>query len=260
MPRFAANLTMLFNEFPLLGRFAAAAEAGFRAVELQSPYGEDLAAMKLRLDEHGLEMVLINLPPGDWAAGERGIACHPDRVAEFRNGVAMAIDHARLLGCTRVNCLAGLRPGGVSAEMARATLAANLGYAATMLAAAGIRLLLEPINHRDMPGFLINSSAEFEALRAAVGNPNLYLQYDCYHMQIMEGDLTRSLERLMPVIGHIQIADVPDRHEPGSGEINFPHIFATLDRLGYTGWVGCEYRPATTTLAGLDWLRRIGKT
>jgi hydroxypyruvate isomerase len=258
MPRFAANISMLFTELPVPQRVAAAAAAGFRAVEIQFPYAEDVGALQRQLEATSLEMVLVNLPAGNWAAGDRGIACDPGRVAEFRTGVTLAIDHALRLRCRQVNCLAGVLPHGVSREFAWATLVENLGYAATILAAAGLRLMLEPVNVHDVPGFFISRSAEFEALRREVGNPNLHLQYDCYHMQLMEGDLGHTIERLLPLIGHVQVADVPGRHEPGTGEINYAHVFALLDQLGYEGWIGCEYRPATTTAAGLGWLARTG--
>jgi hydroxypyruvate isomerase len=254
MPRFAANLTMLFGEVDFLDRFEAAARAGFRGVEYLFPYDWPAAVLRERLDRHGLVQVLHNLPAGDWAKGERGIACHPDRVGEFQDGVGRAIDYATALGCPRVNCLAGIAPPGVAPERLRETLVANLRFAAARLGAAGIRLLVEPINTRDIPGFWLHRTAQAVSVLDEVGSPNLALQYDAYHMQVMEGDLARTIEANLPRIGHVQVADNPGRHEPGTGEIHYPFLFAHLDRIGYAGWVGCEYRPAATTEAGLSWL------
>jgi hydroxypyruvate isomerase len=255
MPRFAANLTMLFNEVEFLDRFGAAARAGFRGVEYLFPYAWPAEALVERLRAHGLEQVLHNLPAGDWAAGERGIACHPGRVGEFQDGVGKAIDYARALGCPRVNCLAGIEPPGVDPQRLRQTLVENLRFAAGKLAAAGIQLLLEPINTRDIPGFHVCRTAQALSILDEVGSPNLALQYDAYHMQVMEGDLARTLETNLRRIGHVQIADNPGRHEPGTGEIDHAFLFAHLDRIGYRGWVGCEYKPATTTEAGLGWFQ-----
>jgi hydroxypyruvate isomerase len=256
MPRFCANLSLLFTEHPFAERWAAAARAGFRGVECHFPYAEpaDLLAGELR--RNGLEQVLFNLPPGDWAAGERGIACQPDRVAEFEDGVGRAIEYARALGCRRINCLAGIAPAGAERAELLSVMEGNLRFAARALARENIELLVEPINDRDMPGFLLNRSADTLALIERVGEPNVKLQYDVYHMQIMEGDLARSLQRELPRIGHVQIADNPGRHEPGSGEINYPFLFDWLDRIGYTGWVSAEYIPAGDTAAGLGWLPR----
>ncbi|WP_444676929.1 hydroxypyruvate isomerase [Halomonas sp. E19] len=254
MPKFAANLSMLFTEEDFLNRFKAAAEAGFKGVEYLFPYDYSAVELKARLDEHGLTQVLHNLPAGDWAAGERGIACHPERVEEFRAGVEKAIDYATVLGCKQVNCLAGIQPQGVSLEQARRTLVENLRYAAEKLEAAGILLLAEPINTRDIPGFFLNRTEQALAIFDEVGSPNLKLQYDIYHMQIMEGDLAPTLEKHLDRIAHVQIADTPGRHEPGTGEIHYPFLFAHLDRLGYDGWIGCEYKPKTTTREGLGWL------
>lgn len=254
MPKFAANLSMLFTEEDFLDRFQAAASAGFRGVEYLFPYDFPAVEIKKRLDEHGLTQVLHNLPAGDWAAGERGIACHPDRVDEFRAGVAKAIDYATVLDCKLLNCLAGIKPQGVSEEQARQTLVGNLRFAAEKLKAAGILLLAEPINTRDIPGFFLNRTEQALALFDEVGSDNLQLQYDIYHMQIMEGDLAPTIETHLSRIGHVQLADNPGRHEPGTGEINYPFLFAHLDRLGYQGWIGCEYKPAATTLEGLGWL------
>ena len=254
MPKFAANLSMLFTEEDFLDRFQAAASAGFQGVEYLFPYDYPAADIKKQLDAHGLTQVLHNLPAGDWAAGERGIACHPDRVDEFREGVDLAIDYATVLGGKQLNCLAGIRPNTVSEEQARRTLIDNLRFAAEKLKAAGILLLAEPINTRDIPGFFLNRTEQALALFEEVGSDNLQLQYDIYHMQIMEGDLAPTIEKHLSKIGHVQLADNPGRHEPGTGEINYPFLFGHLDRLGYQGWIGCEYKPAATTLEGLGWL------
>ncbi|HTP49750.1 MAG TPA: hydroxypyruvate isomerase [Anaeromyxobacteraceae bacterium] len=253
MPRFAANLTMLFNEVDFLDRFGEAARAGFRGVEYLFPYSHPREAIAERLARHGLEQVLHNLPAGDWAKGERGIACHPERKGEFREGVGLAVEYARALRCPRLNCLAGIAPAGAEPGQLRETLVANLRYAAAELARAGIDLLVEPINTRDIPGFYLCHTAQAIALLEEVGAPNLKLQYDAYHMQVMEGDLARTLEANLSRIGHVQIADNPGRHEPGTGEINYPFLFGHLDRIGYRGWVGCEYKPAAATGAGLAW-------
>ena len=253
MPRFAANLTMLFGEVPFLDRFEAAARAGFRGVEYPFPYEWPAAELRARLDRHGLVQALHNLPAGDWGKGERGIACLPGRVEEFRAGVARAAEYAAALGCPRVNCLAGIAPAGADPARLRETLVGNLRFAAARLGDAGIRLLVEPINTRDMPGFFLHRTAQALSVLDEVGAPEVGLQYDAYHMQVMEGDLARTLEGCLPRIGHVQIADVPGRHEPGTGEIHYPFLFALLDRLGYAGWVGCEYRPAGTPVGGLGW-------
>jgi len=254
VPRFAANLSMLFTEVPFLERFAKAREAGFTGVEYLFPYDWPAEQLAECLEAHGLTQVLFNLPPGDWAGGERGIACLPGREAEFRAGVERAVDYARALNCRQVNCLAGLQPDGLDGLIARETLVANVRYAADRLAEAGMTLCLEAINSRvDMPGFLLDTSARALDVIEEVGADNLRLQYDLYHMQIMEGDLIRTVERLLPWIGHIQFADNPGRHEPGTGEIHFANIFAALDRLRYDGWVSAEYRPAVSTEASLAW-------
>jgi hydroxypyruvate isomerase len=254
MPQFAANLSMLFNEVPFLDRFALAAQAGFKAVEFMFPYGFSAADIHSRLKENRLQLVLHNLPAGDWEAGERGIACIPGREAAFRTGVGQAIEYARVLGVPQLNCLVGKTPAGVDAAAVHATLIANLRYAATQLAGAGLKLLVEPVNSYDIPGFHLNRSAQTIAVLDEVGAPNAYLQYDIYHMQRMEGELAATMERLLPRIAHIQLADNPGRHEPGSGEIHYPFLFAHLDRIGYSGWIGCEYKPATSTTAGLGWM------
>lgn len=256
MPRFAANLSMLFTEVDFLERFAAAREAGFEGVEYLFPYAYPKEDLGERLREHGLAQVLFNLPPGDWDAGERGIACLPDRIEEFRAGVDQAIEYARALDCRQLNCLAGLRPAGVSEELAWQTLVENVSWAAARLAEQGITLCLEAINSRvDMPGFMLDTTGKVLALIEQVDADNVRLQYDLYHMQIMEGDLVRTLECLLPWIGHIQFADNPGRHEPGTGEINFSNVFQAIDSLGYQGWVSAEYRPSGLTGESLGWLR-----
>ena len=253
MPKLCANLTMLFNEVPFLDRFAAAAKAGFRGVEYLFPYEYDKQTLADALNKNGLVQVLHNMPAGNWAAGERGIGCHPQRVAEFKENVDRAIDYATALNCKQVNCLAGIRPPHVDPLDARETFIRNLQYAAPKFKDAGIKLLIEPINTRDIPGFFLNYSQQAVDIIKAVGSDNLFLQYDIYHMQIMEGDLARGIENNLPLIPHMQLADNPGRHEPGTGEINFPWLFSHIDKIGYTGWVGCEYKPATTTEAGLGW-------
>ena len=255
MPKFAANLTMMFNEVDFIDRFEAAAQAGFTAVEYLFPYDHHKERLVEELGRQGLRQVLHNLPAGDWAGGERGIACHPGRTGEFQEGVGRAIEYATALGCPQVNCLAGVPPEGVEADMLIETLLANLAFAAAELETAGIRLLMEPINTRDIPGFFVNSTDQAKAIMERVGSDNLSLQYDVYHMQIMEGDLARTIESSMEVIRHVQVADNPGRHEPGTGEINYPFIFERLDDLGYSGWVGCEYVPSASTAEGLSWIR-----
>ncbi len=257
MPRFAANLTMMYTEVPFLDRFALAARSGFKAVEFLFPYAFDADDIKRRLVDNGLTPVLHNIPPGDWDAGERGIACHPDRIDEFRAGVGRAIEYALALGVPQLNCLAGKAPAGVADELLRRTFVDNLRYAAKALEGAGLRLLIEPINRFDIPGFYLNHTAQAAAILDDVGAANAFIQYDLYHAQRMEGELAATLQTYLPRIGHIQIADNPGRHEPGTGEMNYPFLFAHLDRIGYAGWVGCEYKPATTTEAGLGWLRQL---
>jgi hydroxypyruvate isomerase len=253
MPQFAANLTMLFTEVPFLERFAAARAAGFDAVEYLFPYAYPKHILADQLQHHQLRQVLHNLPAGDWDAGERGIACHPDRVAEFREGVARAIDYATALGCPRVNCLAGKVPAGVAQEHAHVTFVGNLKFAAAALQEAGIRLLIEPINHYDIPGFFLTRTEQALAIVEEVGSDNLFVQYDIYHAQRMEGELGSTLQKHLHRIGHIQLADNPGRHEPGTGEINFRWLLGHIDALGYQGTIGCEYKPRTTTTQGLDW-------
>ena len=253
MPRFAANLTMLFGEVPFLDRFERAAGAGFTAVEFLFPYAFPLAQIRRRLEENRLSLVLHNLPAGDWEAGERGIACHPERVAEFRLGVDDALRYAGELAVPQVNCLGGRAPAGVAPGVLRRTLVEDLRYAARRLRAAGIKLLVEPINTFDIPGFYLHGTAQALSVIDEVGEDNVYLQYDLYHAQRMEGELAATLQRHLARIAHVQVADNPGRHEPGTGEINYPFLFEHLDRIGYAGWVGCEYKPATGTEAGLGW-------
>ncbi len=259
MPKFAANLTMLFNELEFTDRFEAAAKAGFRGVEYLFPYAHPKEQLAELLERHELVQVLHNLPAGDWAKGERGIAILPDRVGEFQEGVGKAIDYAKALGCTQLNCLAGIRPAGVPDSLLQETLVANLRFAAGQLQASGIRLLAEAINTHDIPGFYLSGTQQTADLLAAAGSDNAYLQYDIYHMQRMEGELAATLEKHLPRIAHIQLADNPGRHEPGTGEINYPFLFAHLDRLGYDGWIGCEYKPLTTTTEGLGWVTDLGE-
>jgi hydroxypyruvate isomerase len=255
MPKFAANLTMLFNELEFMARFEAAARAGFRGVEYLFPYAFEKERLAEQLAKYQLTQVLHNLPAGDWAAGERGIACHPNRVGEFRDGVGKAIEYASALGCKQLNCLAGIAPKDASLEEARRTFVDNLEFAAHALSAANIRLLIEPINTRDIPGFFLSGTKQALRILDDVASPNLFLQYDIYHMQIMEGDLAPTIQRHLSRIQHLQIADNPGRNEPGTGEINYPFLFQFIDGLGYQGFIGCEYKPKTTTLDGLGWLR-----
>jgi hydroxypyruvate isomerase len=255
MPQLAANLTMLFTELKFLDRFEAAGRSGFKAVEYLFPYDYEAAELTQRLEANGLQQVLHNLPAGDWAAGERGIACLPDRRDEFREGIGRAIEYATALRCPRVNCLAGVAPAEVDPAALRSTLVENLRYAAQALDEAGIELLVEPVNTRDIPGFFLSGSSQALEIIDEVGASNLALQYDIYHMQIMEGDLAPTIERELARIGHIQLADNPGRHEPGTGEINYDFLLGFLDRVGYDGWIGCEYNPAATTEEGLGWTK-----
>ena len=259
MPKFSANLGFLFTEVPFLERFARARAAGFEGVEYPYPYAHPVETLVELARRHALEHVLLNLPCGDFVKGERGIACQPERRGEFRDGVGLAIEYARALGCTRMNCLAGPAPqsggAGTSESVAFDTLVENLRFAAARLAAAGMTLLVEPINPRSAPGFFLSTSRQALETIEAAGAPNLMLQYDIFHMQIVEGDLAKTIERLLPMIGHMQLADVPDRHEPGTGEINFDFLLPHIDRLGYRGWIGCEYIPQADTMEGLRWAR-----
>jgi hydroxypyruvate isomerase len=245
MPRFAANLTMLFADAPFLDRFERAARAGFQAVEFLFPYEHDVAEIRARLRHNGLALVLHNLPAGDWAAGERGIACDPGRVAEFREGVLRALRYAKALDVGQLNCLSGKLPAGVAHVHARETLVANVRWAADRLEGEGVRLLIEPINRFDIPGFFVNTTDEALALIGDAGSRNIFLQYDIYHAQRTEGEIANRLTRHLNRIAHVQVADNPGRGEPGTGEINFGFLFAHLDRIGYAGWIGCEYKPTT---------------
>lgn len=255
MPRFDANLTMLFTDVGFLGRFERAARAGFKAVEYLFPYDWPKEQVAEELRRHGLEQVLFNLPAGNWQAGERGIACLPGRVGEFREGVGRAIDYAKALRCPRLNCLVGLTPQGVPAEEVHHTLVDNLRFAAAALEKEDIRLLVEPVNNSDIPGFHLVHTKDALHLFEEVGHANLWLQYDIYHMQVMEGNLTRTIRENLPRIAHMQVADNPGRHEPGTGEINYANLFRFIDEAGYDGWIGCEYNPSGATEAGLEWVR-----
>jgi hydroxypyruvate isomerase len=254
MPRFAANLTMLFTEHPFLDRFEHAARAGFKAVEFLFPYAYPAQEIHQRLVSNNLELILHNLPAGNWEGGERGIACDPQRVNEFRQGVDQAIEYAQRLGVKQINCLAGKRPENTGEAQLKDTLVANLSFAAAALKKEGIGLLIEPINPFDIPGFYLNSTSQAASLLADVANDNLLIQYDIYHAQRVEGELAATIEKYLPQIGHIQLADNPRRGEPGTGEINYPFLFKHLDKLNYPGWIGCEYKPLSTTKAGLSWL------
>lgn len=254
MPRFAANLSMLFTEVPFLDRFDRAARAGFQAVEVQFPYEAPASEVAARLRGSGLPMVLHNLPAGDASRGERGIACDPARVAEFRQGVGRAIEYATALEVPRLNCLAGIPPQSVDERTRHRTLVDNLRYAAAALKAVGKVLLIEPINTYDVPGFWLNRTGQAIGILDEVGADNALVQYDLYHAQRMEGELCGTLTRCLDRIGHVQIADNPGRHEPGTGEVNWAHVLGHLDRIGYAGWVGCEYKPAGLTEDGLGWM------
>ncbi len=253
MPKFAANLTMLFNELPFLNRFAAAKAAGFSGVEYLFPYDFEKAVLREQLLQHGLTQVLHNLPAGNWGAGERGIAIFPDRVDEFRDGVLRAIDYAKALDCRQVNCLAGVAPAGADVFELNEVLLKNLRFAADALAREDIRLLIEPINTLDISGFFLSRTEQAVQILSDVRSDNLFIQYDIYHMQVMEGDIARTLQKHLARIAHVQLADNPSRNEPGTGEINYSFLFRHLDEIGYRGWVGCEYKPKTTTVEGLGW-------
>jgi hydroxypyruvate isomerase len=260
MPRFAANLSFLYTEVPFLDRFAAAAHDGFRAVEFAFGYDFSAKEITARLKAHGLEQVLINGPPGDLAAGDRGLAAVPGREQEFAASVVTALAYAQTLGCPRVHIMAGLVPDGADGEQRarhRSTFVRNLRFAAREAEEHGVTLTIEPINRRDVPGYFLTTQAGAHAIREEAGVPNLKVQMDLYHAQIVEGDLSEKLRRWLPHIGHIQIAGVPGRHEPDVGEINYRHLFALLDELGYAGWIGCEYRPLGGTSAGLSWMKKL---
>jgi len=255
MPKFAANLSMMYQEHAFLERFGAAARDGFKAVEFLFPYDHPAAEIRARLDQHGLTQALFNGPPGDWGAGERGLTSLPGRESEFKRGVATALEYARVLGNDRVHLMAGLIRPGEDRALYRATYVRNLEHAAREAATAGVTVVIEPINTRDIPGFFLNRQDEAHTICAEVGAPNLKVQMDFYHCQIVEGDLAVKLRKYFAGVGHVQIAGVPERNEPDTGEINYPYLFRLLDELGYAGWVGCEYRPKSGTSAGLGWLR-----
>lgn len=263
MPKFAANLSMLWNELPFLDRFEAAARAGFKAVEFLFPYDFSAETIAQRLKANRLQLVLHNLPPGDWAAGERGLACIPGREDAFRAGVTQAAEYAPVLGVQRWHCMAGLLPAGVSEAQARATWVGNVRFAAVEAKKLGLPLLIEPINTFDMPGYFVNHPRQAVALMDEVGADNVWLQFDIYHAQRMQGELCNTLTDLLPRIGHMQLADTPGRHEPGTGEINHRFVFDHLDALGYSGWIGCEYKPQDATPGGTDrglaWIARHGQ-
>jgi 2-dehydrotetronate isomerase len=258
MPRFAANISTMFTERPFAERIQAAAAAGFTAVECQFPYEVEAGELERHLDRAGLDLVLLNTPPGDFAAGERGLAGLPGREAEFRAGLDRALEYASRVGCPQIHVMAGVRPDGIDREACLEAYKANLRAAAEACARAGKVALIEPINTRDIPGYVLNTPAEAAALIAELGVSGLMLQFDFYHAQIMSGDLARSFERHLPVIGHVQIAGVPERHEPDVGEVNYPYLFDLVDRLGYAGWIGCEYFPAASAEEGLGWAYRYG--
>jgi len=255
MPKFNANLSMMFNEVDFLDRFGAAARAGFKGVEFLFPYAYDKHQLADVVAKHQLQVVLFNMPPGNWDAGDRGLACDPARKGEFQDIVGKAIDYARALNCPRVHCMAGLKPRGANDEMMREAYIANLRFAGGELAKHNLTLLIEAINTRDIPGFYLNYSAQAFDIMHYANVPNLRFQYDIYHMQIMEGDLALTMEKHLDQIGHMQLADTPGRHEPGTGEINYPFLFQHLDKIGYQGWIGCEYRPAAKTEDGLGWVK-----
>jgi hydroxypyruvate isomerase len=257
MPKLAANLTMLFNEVPFMERFEKASNAGFKGVEFLFPYAFSASEIKQNLDHHQLKLVLNNLPAGDWDAGERGIACLPDRVEEFRSGVAKAIEYAHILGTPQLNCLAGKAPAGVEPKVLRETFISNLQFAADELKKVNIRLLIEPINTFDIPGFFLSKTQQAIEIINEVNSSNLFVQYDIYHAQRMEGELANTIEKYLSKIAHIQLADNPGRNEPGTGEINYPYLFKLIDRLGYKGWIGCEYKPLSNTESGLGWMQSI---
>ncbi|MEA2623446.1 MAG: hydroxypyruvate isomerase [Chloroflexota bacterium] len=258
MPLFSANLTLLFTEVPFLDRFEAAAASGFRSVEFMFPYDHEPAAVRDRLDPHGLRLDLFNLPAGDFAGGERGIACLPGREQEFRDGVETAIRYADALGTSKLNCLVGLRDAGVDDRVHEAVLVENLRWAAERIGSTGRTLQVEPLNPVDFPGFFLDSLPRARAVIEAVGSPGLRLQFDIYHVQRTHGDVVHNLRRYAELIGHVQIADAPDRHEPGSGELNFGYILSELDQLGYDGRVGAEYKPSTLTQQTLGWVQANG--
>jgi 2-dehydrotetronate isomerase len=261
MPRFAANLTMMYGEFAFPHRFAAAAKDGFKAVEFLFPYEYPVKDLATWLCEHGLTQVLLNAPPGSWASGERGLASLPGREADFRSAIHTALEYAHTLGCPRVHVMAGVALAGMDRAAMLGAFQSNLAWAAEAAAPAGVQLLIEPINTRDMPGYFLNRQDEAHAVVEQVGSPALKVQMDLYHCQIVEGDLSMKLRKYLAGsgkknVGHIQIAGVPDRHEPDRGELDYEYLFDLIDELGYEGWIGCEYRPKAGTSDGLAWLRK----
>ncbi|MBB3644409.1 hydroxypyruvate isomerase [Rhizobium sp. BK619] len=259
MPKFSANLSLLYQDIAFLDRFAAAAKDGFGALEYLGPYTEPKEKVADALKANGLKQALFNVPSGDWAGGERGIACLPDRIEEFRAGISLALDYAKALACPQVNVISGLVPKGADLETLEKVLVENLKYAVQRTADAGVKLLIEPINLRDMPGFFLSTTNHAERILEKVASDNFYIQYDFYHMQIMQGDLIPTFIRLKDRIAHVQIADNPGRNEPGTGEINYGFVLSELDRLGYDGWVGCEYKPKAGTNEGLGWMKPYRK-
>ena len=257
MPKFAANLSMLFTELPFLERFEAASKAGFTAIEFMFPYAWEAQEINELLNKYKLKLVLHNLPAGDWDAGERGIACHPDRVVEFREGVSLAIDYAKQLRVNQVNCLIGKIPNGVNGFIIDETVIDNLRYAAKELDKHNLKLLIEPINTYDIPGFYLSRTDQALTLIENVGVDNLFLQYDIYHMQRMEGEIANNIAKNISRIAHVQLADNPGRNEPGTGELNYRFLLKHLDAIGYEGWIGCEYKPAAKTEDGLSWIKTL---
>jgi hydroxypyruvate isomerase len=258
MTKLAANLTMLFTEVDFIERFGEAARAGFKGVEFLFPYAFEASHIAEQLAAHKLQLVLHNLPAGNWEAGERGIACHPDRKAEFEDGVGRAITYAKVLGVKQLNCLVGIKPNNVTDAAAYGAVVDNLKFAAAALKAEGITLLVEPINTFDIPGFYLSGTEQALNIIRATGSDNIKVQYDIYHMQRMEGELAATIKANLPMIGHIQLADNPGRFEPGTGEINYRYLFGMLDEIGYSGWIGCEYKPKAGTSAGLKWIAEHG--
>jgi hydroxypyruvate isomerase len=254
--RLCANLSWMFGEHPFLDRFEAAAKAGFKGVEILSPYEHPVAELKSRLDASGVQLILVNSPSGDRAAGERGMACIPGREAEFRSSIMTALEYASALGCGMIHVMAGVRAAGVSDETASALYAINLAWAVEQSASAGVKLIIEAINQGDIPGYHLRTQEQAAAVIAAT-DEQVGLQFDIYHCQTSQGNVARRLEALFPLISHVQVADVPSRTEPGTGEVGWEYLFSRIAQLGYTGWIGCEYKPATTTLAGLAWRDRL---
>lgn len=255
MPKLNANLTMMFNEFEFIERFKQAKSQGFKAVEFLFPYAHQVEDIKRALTQNDLELILFNMPPGNFEAGDRGMACIPARILEFQQSVEKAVDYAATLNCKKLHCMAGLEPANASIDEAEKAFVKNLRFAADLCKKHDIEVLIEPINTRDMPGYYLNHSEQAIKLLSLIDRPNVSLQYDIYHMQIMEGDLIPSIERLLPHIKHMQLADTPGRHEPGTGEINYSVVLNAIDNLGYKEWIGCEYRPQIDTISSLNWIK-----